>query len=573
MAHLIRFMRGYVRPLWRWYLAGTLAVLLTNWLAVQVPVRMAAGLDALRVGNTAGVAHLAMMIGIIGLAIIATRTASRVWFFTPGRLAEFELREALFAHCLRLQPEFYARFATGDLLSRLTTDVTFARACAGFALLQAINVIGALGLGTWQMAQISLPLTVACALPVVIAFAGMQLGAGKLFQMQRRAQAQLAALSDELLGTLQGIATVQAFTVEAEFGRRLELRASDLRTSNLGMARIRAVTFPLLTVAGGVSIAVIVGVGGPLAIAGETSPGQLAAFVALVVYVLVPMRIMGWLVPLFQRSAASLERIHVVLDAAPERPDADVLAAFPTAVGPALSLRGLTFAYPDAPDRPVLHDLTVDIPAGATVGIYGPTGSGKTTLLRVLSRIRNPPPQSCFAAGVDVRTIDLAQWRKNLTLVPQSPFLFSETIRENVGMGAGEADIRAAVLASSLDPDLEALPDGMDTIVGERGIVLSGGQRQRVALARGLVRHTPLVLLDDVLSAVDHRTEQELIAMLRARHGATRIVVSHRLSALEHADLVLVLDGGRIVDQGVHASLIARAGPYRDAWLTQREAS
>ena len=536
-------------------------------------MRMAAGLDALRTGDTSSVGHLAAIIGLIGVLIVVTRTASRVWFFTPGRLAEFELREALFAHCLRLQPEFYARFATGDLLSRLTTDVTFARAFAGFALMQGFNVICALGMGTWQMAQISVPLTLGCALPVGLAFAGMQLGTGKLFLMQRKSQAQLAALSDELLGTLQGMATVQAFTVEPEFARRLENCAGELRSTNLGMARLRAVIFPLLTVAGGVCVAVLLGVGGPMAIRGETSPGQLAAFVALVVYVLVPMRIMGWLVPVFQRSAASLERIHAVLDAPPERPDEGISAPFPSSTGPALSLRHLTFAYPDAPDRPVLHDITVEIPAGATVGVFGPTGSGKTTLLRVLSRIRNPPPGSLFAGGVDVRSIDLTAWRQHLTLVSQAPFLFSESIRENVGMGASEADVRAAVIASSLAPDLDALPDGLDTIVGERGIVLSGGQRQRVALARGLVRRTPIVLLDDVLSAVDHRTEQELITMLRARHGATRIVISHRLSALEHADMVLVLDGGRIVDQGPHSSLIEREGPYRDAWLTQREAS
>jgi ABC-type multidrug transport system fused ATPase/permease subunit len=225
----------------------------------------------------------------------------------------------------------------------------------------------------------------------------------------------------------------------------------------------------------------------------------------------------------------------------------------------------------------VLSDIDVVLPGGATIGVFGRTGSGKSTLLRLLARLETPPEGTVFVDGVDLTRVDLADWRRRMTLVPQSPFLFSESIAENVGFGAGTPVVEAAAASASLNVDLAALPDGLATVVGERGIALSGGQRQRVALARGLARDTDVVLLDDVLSAVDHHTEQELLEMLRRRRTdgrpPLRVIVSHRLSALEQADLVLVLEEGRLVDKGTHAELLARPGPYQDAWAAQREAS
>ncbi len=574
-------MARYAAPLWRYYVAGTLAVLLTNALSVRVPIEMAVGLDALRAGEP-GVGGAALRIGALGVAVFVARTLSRVWFFTPGRLAEFQLREDLFGHALRLQPDFYAKQTTGDLLSRVTSDVTYARALAGFALLQAINVIAALTMSLGQMLALSPMLTLVCAVPIVAGFFIVQAGTGRMFGLQRESQKQLATLSDDLLGAIQGVGTIQAFDVEEVFVGRLEADAAALRATNLRMARLRALVFPVLSVAGGACVWLLIAVGGPLAIGPDAalSPGELAAFVALIAYLLLPLRLLGVLLPVFQRSEASLERIHAVLDAVPERPEgASPAAPAATSGGPAIELRDLRFSYADSADRLALDGVSVVIPAGSTVGIFGRTGSGKTTLLRILARLQNPPPGTVFVDGVDVVRLDLDAWRRRLTVVPQAPFLFSESIRENVGFGVPDEVVGAAADAAALSPDLVALPDGLDTVVGERGIVLSGGQRQRVALARGLARPSDLVLMDDVLSAVDHATEQELVQMLRGRASAsgaaapTRILVSHRLSALEHADLVLVLDEGRLVAAGTHAQLLAEPGPYRDAWQAQRGAA
>jgi ATP-binding cassette subfamily B protein len=442
-----------------------------------------------------------------------------------------------------------------------------ARGFAGFATLQVVNVLAAGTMTTWQMLRISPLLTGLCVLPIAVGIAIVQRGVGTMFTLQRQAQAQLGGLSDDLLGAIQGVATVQAFDVEHVFVERLRGRAADLRETNVAMARLRALVFPSLTVAAGVCVYLLIAVGGPRALAGDLSAGQLAAFVALVAYMVTPLRLLGLLYPVLQRSEASLERIFEVLDATPERPEAGRAVPLPNpGKGPAIELRGLTFAYGD---RPILRDVSVSIPAGATVGVFGRTGSGKTTLLRVLARLRNPPEGTVFVDGVDLTRVDLDEWRAQVAMVPQAPFLFSETVRENVGFGAPVEAVREACASAALDPDLAALPEGLETVVGERGIVLSGGQRQRVALARGILRDAPVVLLDDVLSAVDHATEQELVRMLRARAGATRVIVSHRLSALEHADLVLVLDEGRLVDRGTHAELLARPGPYRDAYEAQ----
>ncbi len=572
--HLPRFLRAYALPLWRWYVAGTVAVLATNWLGVRVPMELAAGLDALRAG-TDGVATATWHIAALGVSVIVCRTLSRVWFFTPGRLAEFRLREDLFAHALRLPPSFYASSPTGDLLARLTSDVTYARAFAGFALLQGVNVAAALVLSVGQMLAMSPWLTLVAAVPIALGFLAVLRGTRRSFALQRLAQRQLGDLSDDLLAAIQGVATIQAFDVEDVFVARIGARADAVRATSLQMARLRAVVFPLLTVAGGVCVWALLALGGPMAMGPEArlTPGELAAFVGLVAYVLMPLRFLGVLVPVFQRTEAALERIHAVLDVVPEVPEGPNPVAWPCpGRAPSIALRGLSFAYPDAPDVRVLHDVHAEIPAGATVGVYGATGSGKTTLLRVLARLHNPPAGTVFIDGVDVTTLDLATWRSHLVVVSQSPFLLGETIRENIGFGAPDAVVEAAARAASLAPDLAMLPDGIDTVVGERGIVLSGGQRQRVALARGLARDAEVVLLDDVLSAVDHVTEQELVRELRARGGArgcTRVLVSHRLSALEHADLILVMDLGRIVDRGTHAALLSRPGPYRDAWTAQ----
>lgn len=573
MRTILRFSKDFLWPLRWWFFGGSIAVLLTNLLSVRIPVELGHGLDALRAGDAAEVERSAWHIALLGLLVIVVRSLSRIAFFTPGRDAEFAIREAMFQKLLKLQPDFYRSHTTGDLMSRATVDVTQARVVAGFATLQIINVAGALLLGVTQMWILSPTLTLVALVPVLGGFLGVQLGIRKMMTLQRQAQANLGAFADQFLGTIQGVATVQAFCVEEPFVARLATRAAEVQATNLALARLRAVLFPLFTLGSGVSVFLLIRVGGPLALSGELSPGQLAGFLGMLGILVAPLMALGFVFSVIQRGEASLERIYEILDAPERRPERlGAPVPYPNAGhGPEIELRGLSFSY--VPGRPVLQDVSVRLRAGSTVGVFGRTGSGKSTLLRVLSRLEDPPPATVWIDGVDIRSLDLDDWRRHLVLVPQSPFLFGESIRENVGFGAEEAAIRDAVSAAALEPDLAVLPKGLDTVVGERGIVLSGGQRQRVALARGLMRRAELVMLDDVMSAVDHRTEQELIQALRRpveNIHPTRILVSHRMSVLQHCDVVLVLEDGRLSAAGTHAELVSRPGLYQEAWAAQQ---
>jgi ATP-binding cassette subfamily B protein len=314
-----------------------------------------------------------------------------------------------------------------------------------------------------------------------------------------------------------------------------------------------------------------------MVLAGQITVGDLAAFTALLTVLLPPLRSFGWMLSVIQRGRAALDRIFELMDAPVERPEGEHGQLLPRGTGPSIEVHDLSFSYPDAPDLKVLDEVSFVLPGGAVVGLFGRTGSGKSTLLRLLARVFNPPAGTIAVDGRDLTALELASWRDKVTMVPQRPFLFSESIRTNIAL-ADEPDdslVREAARLAALEQDLEALPSGFETVVGERGIMLSGGQRQRVALARGLYRGGDLMILDDVLSAVDHSTEARLVDTIteiaRSPQAPTVLIASHRLSAFRTCDTILVLDRGRLVDQGTHEELIGRPGPYRDAWWVQSQ--
>jgi ATP-binding cassette subfamily B protein len=427
------------------------------------------------------------------------------------------------------------------------------------------------------MVSLSPRLTLMVLLPIVIGSGLVQWGIRRLFYLARRSQEQLGEISEHVLGSLQGMAAIQGFVAEEAFVDRFEARNLGWLRTGMRLALIRSIALPLLVLSGGVAMFALIAVGGPMVLGGSLTVGELAAFTALLTVFLPPLRSMGWMMSVIQRGRAALERIFELMDAPVERPEGAAGVVLESGRGPGLELRDLHFAYPDEADREVLPGLTATIPAGGVVGLFGRTGSGKSTLLRLLSRLYNPPPGTVFVDGVDLATLDLESWRRRMAVVPQRPFLFSDAVAANVALEAAPDDdaIRTAVEMAALGPDLESLPDGLETVVGERGIMLSGGQRQRVALARGLYRGGDLLILDDVLSAVDHHTEAQLVEtvadLARRPEAPTVLISSHRLSALRHCDIVLVLDAGRLVDSGPHAELIQRPGIYRDTWLVQSQ--
>ncbi|MDP6933883.1 MAG: ABC transporter ATP-binding protein, partial [Myxococcota bacterium] len=499
---------------------GGLCLWLTNLLTVNVPIEVGNAIDALTAGLPDDVVRPVILIGAMGAGIIVVRTLSRVLVFNPGRDVEYGLRRELFERLMEQQPSFYAMRSTGDIVSRASNDISVVRAMVGYGLMQVVNVTIAVGLTTWKMVEISLPLTLGVLLPVLLGIGAMRLGIRKLFDMHMRAQVEIADISEHVLGSLQGIATIQGFVAEDAFSRRfLEKNERLLRTRMMGMW-VGSVAFPALAVCGGVSMVILLWWGGTMAIQQDLSVGDIAAYATLIKVLVPPLRSLGWMVSVFQRGRAALERIYELIDVPVERSEGADPLPLPADRAVGFEVDGLTFSYPDAPERTVLEDVHFSVPPGAVVGLFGRTGSGKSTLLRLLARQYNPPAGTVAVRGsssdetVDVTQVSLDAWRERLAVASQRPFLFSDSIRDNVALVArpDEERVRWATETAALSSDLELLPRGLDTLVGERGIMLSGGQRQRVALARAVYRQRPgVILLDDVLSAVDHETEDRLV--------------------------------------------------------------
>lgn len=575
MQLIFSFFRRYGAPYGLWYVVGTLLIGATNALSVTIPLYLAQGIDALRAGPASRpeVIEAAGYVAVMGLLVILVRWSSRLLFFTPGRLVEAAIKRDLFEAILRHQPDFHAEYQAGDLMNRMTSDVQMVRLLFGFTLLGIVNTVIALGLTATQMVRLSPSLALAVTLPLVIGFA-ITLGfVGRFRRIQKRMQEATSALSDYVLSSYQGVATIKAFGAEEAVRQRFAPLNAEALEAQLERARLRVGIGPVLSLAASFNIFLLLWIGGPMPSQGTLTVGELVAFITLVTYLTGPLRGMTFILSLFRQAQAATERLDVILSRPPNRPDLPHPEA-PPAAPPSIRFEGLTYRYPDAGDQdvPALQNVSVTVPGGGTLGVFGPTGSGKSTLLRCLTRLEDPPAGTVFIDDVDVRELDLSQWRDRAVLVPQRAFLFSETVSDNVLLGADAGILDALLERAQLKVDMDALPQGVSTEVGEAGLTLSGGQRQRVALARGLSREARVLILDDVLSAVDHATEASLIAELQnLQPRPTMLIVANRISAIRHADVIVVLDRGNVVATGTHEQLLAIDSPYREAWLRQSE--
>jgi len=573
MAILLRFVRRYLVPFLPWFAAGTVALLVTNWLSVTIPLYLADAIDVLRAGEdpTGVVVRDAAIIAGMGAGIMVVRSLSRVLFFTPGRMVEARVKMDLFARLLEQQPAFLEKWPTGDLMSRSSSDVTFVRLLSGFGALQVVNITVAVGLTAVQMVRISPLLATWMLIPIGIGLVFAQLFIRRMFRLVHKMQAELAAVSDHVLSSYQGVATVHGFRAADAFVGRFDVLNERYLGTSKQRAEMRAAIAPTLAFAVSLNVFLLLFVGGPMAIRGQITVGGLVAFTTLVAYLAQPLRGVSFLLSILKQAQAALERMEEISAPEPDRPDRPDGVPAP-AEPPAIEFRDLHFTYP-GDDQEVLHGISLTVPAGTTLGVLGPTGSGKTTLIRCLARLYNPPRGTVLLDGTDILDVDLDDWRRRIAYVPQRAFLFSESLKDNVLLGApDDGRLERVLTLAALDVDLAALPAGVHTLVGESGLMLSGGQRQRTALARGLVRAHTVLVLDDVLSAVDHETERQLIRSLEdAGVTPTTLIVSNRISGLQHADRIAVLRRGCVVELGDHEALLQQNGFYRATWDRQRE--
>jgi ATP-binding cassette subfamily B multidrug efflux pump len=563
----LRTLLPYLWP-YRWtYAFGLALVVVSNYFVTLGPRFIQRAIDALRSGG--GFHEVQLAIGLLLAAALVGgvgRYGMRELLNSGSRRVETDLRDRLFRHLQRMSAEFYDRYPTGDVMARTTNDLLAVRMVAGPALMYLVDTSIRAVLIAPAMLSISPRLTLMAFAPLL----GLPIVMVSLGQLvHRRSQAiqeQFSELTSQAHENLSGVRIVRAYRQERAEIAAFQRLSDDYLDRNLTLARVQGLFFPLLTLLGGLSALMVLFIGGQLVMAGLVSTGAFVAFGVYLGMLVWPMIALGWAVNLVQRGAASMGRINQLFREEPAVTSPPVSLVLPPAQGGRqVEFRDVSFTYPGARDRgPVLHDITFRVEPGRSLAIVGATGSGKSTLVDLLVRAYDPDQGTVLLDGVDIRQLSLEQLHSAVGFVPQETFLFSETLRENVLLGApDDGRLERVAEVSQLAEALPALPDRFDTMLGERGINLSGGQKQRTAIARALAQDPSVFVLDDALSAVDTQTEAKILRALRGvLVGRTSIIVSHRLVAVRDADWILVLDGGRIVEQGTHAELIAAGGRY-----------
>jgi ATP-binding cassette subfamily B protein len=550
---------------------GLFCVVLSTALYSWLPTLIRHALDAMAAGAPLRdiLRIAATMIGVT-LTMAVFRFQMRDILNGVSRIIEHDLREDLFAKLTRLDPGWYSRTRTGEVMAKLTNDLGAVRMAVGPAIMYLTNTVFGGLFALSFMVALSPRLTVIALAPMLL-LPVITLRLGKAIHDRfERVQARFGDLTTLVQEHLSGLRIIRAYRQEAAEQGRFDAISADYLQRNVALVRLNALMGPSFTFFAGLGAAAVLGFGSAQVLDGRMTVGAFVAFGLYLANLTWPLIALGWVTSLFQRGAASMTRLLDILDATPTIQDPAPAAALPlppTTGGRAITLEQVRYAYPTKDGgrgREVLSDISVTVPAGATLGIVGATGSGKSTLLELIPRLADVTGGRVLVDGVDVRTLPLDVLRQEIGFVPQESLLFSETLASNLAYGtANAADAQWAAGVAQLTDTIAGFPGGWDTMLGERGINLSGGQKQRAALARALARRPSVVILDDALSAVDTHTEAAILRGLReALAGRTAIIASHRISAVRDAHWILVLDEGRVVEQGTHDDLLRVKGRY-----------
>ncbi len=577
----MKFAGRYIRRYIPQYLIGTIALLLVDLLNVYIPRFTGQITDGLET-HTITMPQIWMLIGkilLFGVLIALGRFCWRYFILGPARSIERELRDDMFGHLETLSMRYYNENKTGDLMAHFTNDLQSIRMFLGFTIITAFDATVMLVLVLAQMIlYVDLKLTVVAVIPLLLIMFG-DVYYGKLMHRKfLEKQQAFSDLTDQVQEAVSGIRVIKAFVQEkkelAAFARMNRYN----QEKNLGVVRLQALFMPLLELVIGASGLLTLLYGGYLAIAGEITLGQFVAFNQYISMLIWPMFAAGDCITYISQGLASMKRIMVIFN---ERPDivdgSDVDRSIDTLNGE-IDIEGLSFAYPGQKGAEVLHDIDLHVTAGETLAIIGRTGSGKTTLASLLLRLYDTGPDRIRIDGHPLTEIPLAVLRENIAFVPQDNFLFSDTLENNISFGIRDrsrADIHEAVVQAAKDAcihdNIMEFPDGYQTVVGERGVTISGGQKQRSSIARALLKDAPILIMDDALSAVDTDTEKQILHNLRVnRAGRTTLIIAHRISTIQNADHILVLDDGRRAEYGTHEELMELNGIYRSIYDKQQ---
>lgn len=563
---------AYLRPHWRDATLGVLALLVVNAIGIYIPLQIRDAVDTLSVTfSVQQILFYALLILALATVMWFVRMASRILLFGVGRQVEFDLKQKIFNHLLKLEPAYFAANTVGDLINRATSDVDNIRRLLGFAVLSLANTLFAYGLTLPAMIAIDAKLSLLALSVYPFMLILVSLFSHKLRSQQLTVQEELSTLSELVQEDMSGIALIKIYAQEQNERTAFREMNRSLLDANLRLALTRNILFPILQGIAYGSALILLWFGGGSIARGEITVGDFIALLIFVERLAFPTALLGFTITAYQRGEVSIDRIESILSVQPKIQDTADSIPLPLAqVRGKLSAQDLTFRYPGA-SEPALNEISFAISPGETVAIVGAIGSGKSTLANALPRLLDISPSQLFVDGYDITDLRLEDLRGAIAYVPQESFLFSTTIRNNIRYGkpmAEQSEVELAAKIAQIHNEVLYFPQQYDTIVGERGITLSGGQRQRTALARALLVDSPILILDDALSSVDNQTATRILKNLS--EGTVRktvVFISHQLSAAAMADRIFVMDHGRIVQMGTHGELIEQAGLYRSLWV------
>ena len=552
---------------------GVIALVVVNIFSVIIPLEVRRIIDELQYDFAiAVVTRQAVWIILLATVMGGVRLYSRQLIFGVGRQVELDLRQELFDHMLRQEPRWVQRTGSGEVISRATSDVENIRRLMGFAVLSLTNTALAYSLTIPAMLAIDPGLTIAAIALYPLMLIVVRLLGGKMMRQQRNQQEALSSLSDLIQEDLSGISAIKIYGQEHSEKKAFNRLNNIYCDAAIVLSRTRSTLFPLLEGIASLSLLLLLAIGSTQISRGSLSIGSLVALILYVERLVFPTALLGFTLNTFQTGQVSLERVEELLGRSPIIRDTNNLAAPPTPLKGRLEARGLCIRYDDS-NQYALHGLSFQIKPGEVVAVVGPIGCGKTTLARALGRMVEVPRGQLLVDGIDCNDLPLETLRGAITLVPQEGYLFTSSLADNLRYGepsAGMNRVEQAAKQACLLNDVRGFPEGFETLVGERGITLSGGQRQRSALARALLVSAPVLVLDDALASVDNATAAAILASIRAQSSRTILMISHQLSAAAACDRILVVEKGRLVQQGCHEELINQQGIYQQLWKRQQ---
>ena len=565
--------KNYLRPHKKELIIGALCLIFVNILSVVIPMEVRNIVDDLKEGFTFPyVLNKSTWLILLATLMGVARLISRQLVFGVGRQVEVLLRQKLFDRMLEQDPGWVQTIGTGEVITRATSDLENIRRLLGFTVLSLTNTFLAYTLTLPAMLSINPLLTFFAISVYPILLGTVGLFGGRMVKQRKRQQQALSELSELIQEDLSGISAIKIYGQEKAEQKAFEKLNIRYRDAAINLARTASTLFPLLQGLSSISLLLLIAIGSSQLSSGSLTVGGLVALILYVERLVFPTALLGFTLNTFQLGQVSLERVEELLTHEPSIKDKDKTVNISKAISGKLEARNLSIKYEDSP-RKILDEISFKINPGEIVALVGPVGCGKTTLARALGRMININEGTLFLDDNDVTDLKLKQLRSNIALVPQEGYLFTETLTENIRYGNPKASIEKVQESANearMTDDIKGFPDGFKTLVGERGITLSGGQRQRTALSRALLVNSKIIVLDDALASVDNKTASAILQTIKSQYNKTVLMISHQLSAAASCDRILVMNEGKIVQEGTHQLLIMKDGLYRSMWEREK---